>query len=135
MTAKALDAVMAVPPPTAAAAAAAGAAAPAAAADGAPAALEALRAAAAAAVSALGPFAPKHAPSAARAVDFANREAFVRYLRSAAVRRGQSAAHLEAFLQGLGAVLPAELLPLFTPQELDAMLCGNVFVNIDLLRE
>ena len=36
--------------------------------------------------------------------------------------------------EGLGAVLPVELFPLFTGGELQAMICGDAEVQVDLLR-
>ena len=97
-------------------------------------ALEQLRIEAAAAVERLGVFAPKHAAAASRGVDFSNRHVFVAFLRSAAVRRGHSAAFFEALFSGLGAVLPAELLPLFTPAELETLFCGTQNIDVALLR-
>lgn len=97
-------------------------------------ALEQLRVEALSAVERLGPFAPRHADAAARAVDFSNRHVLVAYLRSAAVRRGHSAAFFEALYSGLGAVLPAELLPLFTPPELEALFCGTQTIDVGLLK-
>jgi hypothetical protein len=97
-------------------------------------ALQELRDRAHSAVSLLGRCAPRIAEAAASTLTFANRGAFVAFLRSTAVRRGYSGQYLEAFLSGLGAVVPAELLPLFTPGELEALLCGRSEVDVEALK-
>lgn len=96
--------------------------------------LEALRSRASEAVTRLGSHAPRHAAAAASALDFRTRAAFVRHMRLAAVRRGHSAAHAEAFLAGLGACLPSEALPLFTPGEAETLFCGRPDVDVELLK-
>jgi len=49
------------------------------------------------------------------------------------VRRGE--AQLSAFLHGLSSVLPAELLPMFTPQEFQTLLCGKAVIDVGLLKK
>jgi len=44
--------------------------------------------------------------------------------------RGNSAAHLEAFFSGLSGVLPCELLPLWSPGELEELLVGKRSVSL-----
>lgn len=142
--ARALDAVLAVPEPPSVsslpsssgssrlsitAAAAGGGAA-----DSAASLLRELRARAADAVAHLGPYAPRHAAAVAARLDYASRSAFVSHLRSAAVRRGASGAHADAFVSGLGAGLPAEALPLFTPTEAEVLFCGRPDVDVELLK-
>ena len=38
------------------------------------------------------------------------------------------------FLQGLSCVLPVDLLPIFTPQEAEALVCGQPTIDISLLK-
>ena len=42
---------------------------------------------------------------------------------------------LTAFLTGLGTAVPAPFLPLFTPEELEVLLCGKPEIDIDLLKK
>jgi hypothetical protein len=98
-------------------------------------ALAELRLVAQTAVAALGDFAPANAMPAADLVDFSTRDDFARYLVSAAVRRGQSATHLQAFLWGLSVSLPVELFALFTPRELENLFCGPATVDVGMLRK
>jgi hypothetical protein len=37
-------------------------------------------------------------------------------------------------LSGLGSVLPAELLPLFSPLELESLFCGRKSIDVGLLK-
>ena len=36
--------------------------------------------------------------------------------------------------QGLSCVLPTDLLPIFTPQEAEALVCGQPTIDVGLLR-
>ncbi len=38
------------------------------------------------------------------------------------------------FAQGLSCVLPVDLLPIFTPQEAEALVCGQPTIDISLLK-
>ncbi len=38
------------------------------------------------------------------------------------------------FPQGLSCVLPVDLLPIFTPQEAEALVCGQPTIDISLLK-
>ena len=49
-------------------------------------------------------------------------------------RLNESAVMLNTFREGLGAVLPIQLLPLFTSSEMEVVICGNSTVNVDLLK-
>ena len=49
-------------------------------------------------------------------------------------RLKESAVMIKAFRNGLSAVLPAELLPLFTAREIEEVISGHSDVNIDLLK-
>ena len=40
-----------------------------------------------------------------------------------------------ALLSGIGAVLPVSCLPLFTPEELEVVLCGSPDIDVDLLKK
>ena len=42
---------------------------------------------------------------------------------------------LTAFLTGLGTAVPAPFLPLFTPEELEVLLCGKPDIDIELLKK
>ncbi|RYG70468.1 hypothetical protein EON64_00055 [archaeon] len=48
-------------------------------------------------------------------------------------RLQESAVVLRAFREGLASVLPVELFPLFTPSELEHMICGSREVDIDAI--
>jgi len=61
-----------------------------------------------------------------------NQKHFLEEVRAARLQR--SSVQLDALLQGLGDVLPVELLPLWTPEELELMICGPVELNVDLLK-
>ena len=50
-------------------------------------------------------------------------------------RLKESSAMLSAFQDGLAAVLPLELFPLFTEAELERLICGVREVDVDLLRQ
>lgn len=50
------------------------------------------------------------------------------------IRLQRSAVQFDSLLNGLGDVLPIELLPLFTPHELELLVCGPNEINIDLLK-
>lgn len=50
------------------------------------------------------------------------------------VRLRESHTMFAAFREGVASVLPVELFPLFTAQELEHLLCGNAVVDIDLLK-
>jgi hypothetical protein len=41
---------------------------------------------------------------------------------------------LICFAQGLSCVLPVDLLPIFTPQEAEALVCGQPTIDISLLK-
>jgi hypothetical protein len=57
------------------------------------------------------------------------------YLRLAAkYRLLECSKQLRLFWKGLHAVLPVELFPLFSAAELEALLCGNRAVDVDLLQ-
>jgi hypothetical protein len=49
-------------------------------------------------------------------------------------RLQESAPMFSAFREGIASVLPVELFPLFTANELEHLLCGNRVVDIDLIR-
>ena len=57
---------------------------------------------------------------------------FLQQVRKARLQR--SSIQLESLLEGLGDVLPVELLPLWTPEELELMVCGPIELNVDLLK-
>ena len=42
--------------------------------------------------------------------------------------------HLASFLRGLAGVVPVELLPMFTPDEFEAVICGSKYFDVELLR-
>lgn len=50
-------------------------------------------------------------------------------------RLKESSAMLAAFQDGLSAVLPTELLPLFTDAEVERLICGVREVDVDLLQQ
>ena len=57
------------------------------------------------------------------------------YCRAAeAARLREGAPLLRALVEGLSAVVPVELFPLFTAAELERLLCGARAVDVDLLR-
>jgi len=79
------------------------------------------------------PDAPRAALArAAAAVTFATRTAFARMIVDAVARAG--ARQLAAWVDGVTGVVPAEVLPLFTPAELQLLFCGSAAVDVDLLK-
>lgn len=50
------------------------------------------------------------------------------------LRLQESANMYKSFREGIAAVLPVELFPLFTATELEQLICGNSVVDIDLIR-
>jgi hypothetical protein len=50
-------------------------------------------------------------------------------------RLKESSAMLKAFQDGIAAVLPLELFPLFASDELERLMCGVREVDVDLLRQ
>lgn len=61
-----------------------------------------------------------------------NRTRFLRLVERARLER--SAPQLDAFLQGLGQVVPIELFPLWSPGELELLVCGPTNIDINLLK-
>jgi hypothetical protein len=61
-----------------------------------------------------------------------NRHTFIRLVERARLER--SAPQLDAFLQGLGQVVPIELFPLWSPGELELLVCGPAHIDIGLLK-
>lgn len=61
-----------------------------------------------------------------------NQRQFLEDVRRARLQR--SNAQLDSLLQGLGDVLPVELLPLWTPEELELMICGPIELDVELLK-
>lgn len=58
------------------------------------------------------------------------------YIRLAEMARlKESSAMLSAFQDGVAAVLPLELLPLFTDNEVERLICGVREVDVDLLQQ
>ncbi|CAM9138781.1 unnamed protein product [Choristocarpus tenellus] len=55
--------------------------------------------------------------------------------RSELCRLRESAPMLQAFREGLAAVLPVELFSIFTPKELERLVCGVRQVDVDLLHQ
>uniref|UniRef100_M4BN19 HECT-type E3 ubiquitin transferase n=1 Tax=Hyaloperonospora arabidopsidis (strain Emoy2) TaxID=559515 RepID=M4BN19_HYAAE len=66
-------------------------------------------------------------------VTFANRELYVHLVEK--TRLTESSQQLAALKHGLASVLPMELAPLFTPQELEVLICGRREVDVDLLHQ
>jgi hypothetical protein len=87
--------------------------------------LTTLRGAAVDAARCLSKWAPKHAEDAAHVVGFNTRNVFLAYLRAAVARYGNTGAHAEAFFVGLDAVLPTEIFPMWSPEELEAIVMGR----------
>lgn len=69
---------------------------------------------------------------AASRLTFAKRETFVDALVEATGRASEE--HMASFMHGLGAVVPHELLPLFTPEELETLLAGKPHVDVSILK-
>ena len=61
------------------------------------------------------------------------KEAFFNYALRKSLQMGQLG--LEWFLRGVGRVLPSELFPLFTENELEDLFCGTSFVDVELLKK
>lgn len=66
-------------------------------------------------------------------VDVANRMSYVELVEQ--MRLTESSHQLAALKDGLASVLPMELAPLFTPRELEVLICGRREVDVDLLRQ
>ncbi|GLE04956.1 hypothetical protein PINS_up013937 [Pythium insidiosum] len=66
-------------------------------------------------------------------VTLQNRSEYVELVER--TRLTESAQQLAALREGLAAVLPMELAPLFTPRELEVLICGRREVDVDLLRQ
>ncbi|RLN71971.1 hypothetical protein BBJ28_00013714, partial [Nothophytophthora sp. Chile5] len=66
-------------------------------------------------------------------VTLMNRELYVQLVEK--TRLTESSQQLAALKDGLAAVLPMELAPLFTPRELEVLICGRREVDVDLLRQ
>ncbi|CAI5731161.1 unnamed protein product [Hyaloperonospora brassicae] len=66
-------------------------------------------------------------------VTFENREMYVHLVEK--TRLTESSQQLAALKHGLASVLPMELAPLFTPQELEVLICGRREVDVDLLHQ
>lgn len=66
-------------------------------------------------------------------VDASNWQEFV---RAALYRRlTESEPLIRHLMDGLASVLPVEIFPLFTPEELERILCGSADVDVDLLQQ
>uniref|UniRef100_I2CP01 E3 ubiquitin-protein ligase HERC2 n=1 Tax=Nannochloropsis gaditana (strain CCMP526) TaxID=1093141 RepID=I2CP01_NANGC len=63
----------------------------------------------------------------------ANWQEYVRLVET--VRLKESAAMMGAFQEGMAAVVPQELLPLFTEEEVEQLICGVREVDVELLRK
>ncbi|CAH0479236.1 unnamed protein product [Peronospora belbahrii] len=66
-------------------------------------------------------------------VTLANRELYVQLVEK--TRLTESSQQLAALKDGLSSVLPMELAPLFTPRELEVLICGRREVDVDLLQQ
>lgn len=62
-----------------------------------------------------------------------NQKYFLEEVRKARLQRSSS--QLNALLNGLSEVLPVELLSLWTPEELELMICGPIELNVDVLKK
>jgi hypothetical protein len=69
---------------------------------------------------------------AANRLTFAKRTSFVDALVEATARSSEQ--QIASFMHGLGAVVPHELLPLFTPGELETLLAGKPHVDVGILK-
>lgn len=67
------------------------------------------------------------------AVTLANSDLYVQLVEK--TRLTESSQQLAALKDGLAAVLPMELTPLFTPKELEVLICGRREVDVDLLHQ
>jgi hypothetical protein len=63
----------------------------------------------------------------------ANWQEYVRLVET--VRLKESAAMMGAFQEGMAAVVPQELLPLFTEEEVEQLICGVREVDVELLKK
>merc|ERR1711916_363745 len=61
-----------------------------------------------------------------------NWEEFVDLVERA--RMHESDTQMRAVLDGLGSIVPLEVLPIFTPQEVETMICGTAEVSVELLK-
>ncbi|KAG1701156.1 hypothetical protein DVH05_011392 [Phytophthora capsici] len=66
-------------------------------------------------------------------VTLANRELYVQLVEK--TRLTESSQQLAALKDGLASVLPMELAALFTPRELEVLICGRREVDVDLLHQ
>ncbi|RLN71766.1 hypothetical protein BBJ29_002386 [Phytophthora kernoviae] len=66
-------------------------------------------------------------------VTLANRELYIQLVDK--TRLTESSQQLAALKDGLASVLPMELASLFTPRELEVLICGRREVDVDLLRQ
>ncbi|GAB9470558.1 Hect e3 ubiquitin ligase [Globisporangium polare] len=66
-------------------------------------------------------------------VTLANRATYVKLVEKK--RLTESNQQLAALREGLASVLPMEIAPLFTPRELEVLICGRGEVDVDLLRQ
>ena len=66
-------------------------------------------------------------------VNLGNWREFVRLVERYRLR--ESTVMYRALRDGLAAVIPTELFPLFTPTELEQLMCGSTAVDINLLRQ
>ncbi|ETI45966.1 hypothetical protein F443_09604 [Phytophthora nicotianae P1569] len=66
-------------------------------------------------------------------VTLENRELYVQLVEK--TRLTESSQQLAALKDGLASVLPMELAPLFTPRELEVLICGRREVDVDLLHQ
>ncbi|KAG7400472.1 RING finger and SPRY domain-containing protein 1 [Phytophthora boehmeriae] len=66
-------------------------------------------------------------------VTLKNRELYIQLVDK--MRLTESSQQLAALKDGLASVLPMELAPLFTPRELEVLICGRREVDVDLLRQ
>ncbi|DAZ95584.1 TPA: hypothetical protein N0F65_006070 [Lagenidium giganteum] len=66
-------------------------------------------------------------------VTYESRTAYVQQVEK--TRLTESSQQLAALKEGLAAVLPLDLTPLFTPRELEVLICGRREVDVDLLRQ
>lgn len=77
--------------------------------------------------------ATQHEVTPTTAPSFATRHAFVQSAFAAFIRRYETP--ISAWHDGVRGALPTELLPLFTPRELEELLCGSATVDVELLKK
>lgn len=65
-------------------------------------------------------------------VTYDTREEYVRLVLNA--RLTEHSAQIDAIRRGLGRIMPTQLLNLLTWRELEVMVCGEPFIDVDLLR-